>query len=78
MLLGRGRGAVGVEGRVLDAVAVDFADVEVLFYFGDVAGGDAVGCAPDSGWCGGVLEWTLLLDLPTDHSVSVAFGWSLT
>jgi hypothetical protein len=44
-----------VEGRVLDAVAVDFADVEVLFHFGDVLGGDAVGCAPDSGWGCGVL-----------------------
>ena len=44
-----------VEGRVLDAVAVDLADVEVLFHFGDVARGDAVGCAPDPGWGGGVL-----------------------
>ena len=61
MLLGRGRGAVGVEGRVLDAVAVDFADVEVLFYFGDVAGGDAVGCAPDSGWGCGVLLKVMVL-----------------
>ena len=46
---------VRVEGRVLDAVAIDLADVEVLFHFGDVAGGDAVGCAPDSGWGCGVL-----------------------
>ena len=44
-----------VEGRVLDGVAVDLADVEVFFHFGDVAGWDAVGCAPDSWRCGGVL-----------------------
>jgi hypothetical protein len=50
-----GVGSLRVEGRVLDAVAVDFADVEVFFHFGDVAGGDAVGCAPDSGWGCGVL-----------------------
>jgi hypothetical protein len=40
---------------VLDAVAVDLADVEVFFHFGDVGGWDAVGCAPDSGWCCGML-----------------------
>ena len=45
-----------VEGRVLDAVAVDFPDVEVFFHFGHVAGWDAVGCAPDSGRCGRMLE----------------------
>ena len=50
-----GVGVVRVEGRVLNAVAVDLADVEVLFHFGDVARGDAVGCAPDSRWGGGVL-----------------------
>lgn len=51
---------VRVEGRVLDAVAVDLADVEVLFHFGDVARGDAVGCAPDSRWGGGVLFLTMI------------------
>ena len=45
-----------VEGRVLDRVAVDFADVEVFFHFGDVAGWDPVGCAPDSGGRGSMLE----------------------
>jgi hypothetical protein len=50
---------VVVEGRVLDGVAIDFADVEVFFHFGDVAGWDAVGCAPDSGGCGGVLNLLL-------------------
>jgi len=38
----------GVEGRVLDAVAVYFADVEVCAYFGDFGGGDVVGGAPDA------------------------------
>ena len=33
----------------MDAVAVDFADVEVGFYFCDVGGGDAVGGAPNEG-----------------------------
>ena len=36
-----------MKGRVLDAIAVGFADVEVGFHGGDVAGGDAVGGAPD-------------------------------
>lgn len=39
----------GREGRVLDAVAVDLADVEVGLHGGDVGGGDAVGGAPDYG-----------------------------
>ena len=43
------------EGRVLDDVAVYLADVEVLLHFGDFGGGDAVGGAPDAGWCGCVL-----------------------
>lgn len=52
---------MGVEGRVLDAVAVDLADVEIFFHFGDMARGDAVGCAPDSGWgCGVLFDDTLL------------------
>jgi hypothetical protein len=46
---------VDLEGRVLDAVPVDFADVQVFLHFGDVLGGNAVGCAPDSGWGRGVL-----------------------
>ena len=46
---------VVVEGCVLDAVAVDFADVEVFFHFGYVARWDPVGCAPDSGRGGRVL-----------------------
>jgi hypothetical protein len=46
-----------LEGRVLDAVAVDFADVEVLFYGGDVGRWDAVGCSPGAGWGGGVLRF---------------------
>lgn len=54
-------GAVLVEGGVLDAVAVYLADVEVLFYFGDVFAWDAVGGAPDSGWGGGMLYCMLLL-----------------
>lgn len=45
-----------LEGGVLDAVAVDFADVEVFFDFWDVGGGDAVGCSPGTGWGGGVLH----------------------
>lgn len=44
-----------LEGGVLDGVAVDFTDVEVLFYFGDVRGGDAVGCSPDFRGSRGVL-----------------------
>jgi hypothetical protein len=58
-----------VERCVLDRVAVDLADVEVFFHFGDVDGWDAVGCAPDSWRCGGMLEKVFMLDLP-DHSVS--------
>lgn len=46
----------GLEWSVLDAVAVYLADVEVLFYFGDVFGGDAIGCSPDSGWSGCMLK----------------------
>lgn len=41
---GRGR----VEGRVVDRVAVDLADVEVVLDFGDVGGEDAVSDAPDA------------------------------
>lgn len=44
-----------MEVGVLDAVPVDLADVEVGFDFGDVAGGDVVGGAPDAGRGGGVL-----------------------
>lgn len=55
-VLGLGLGLlVDLEGRVLDAVAVDLADVEVFFYFGDVGAGDSVGGAPDSGWGCGML-----------------------
>lgn len=50
---------IAVEGRVLNAIPVDLADVEVFFHLGDVGGGDAVGGAPDAGggcwvlggWC---------------------------
>ena len=59
-----------VEGRVLDGIAVDFADVEVFFHFGDVDGWDTVGCAPDSWRCGGMLEKVYMLDLTADHGVS--------
>ena len=44
-----------MEGRVLNTIPVDLADVEVGFHFGDVGGGDAVGGAPDAGGGGGVL-----------------------
>ena len=37
-----------VEGRELDAVAVDFADVEIFADFGDVLRGDVVCGAPDA------------------------------
>jgi hypothetical protein len=46
---------VDLEWRVLDTVPVDLADIEVFLDFGDVLGGDAVRCAPDSGWGGGML-----------------------
>jgi hypothetical protein len=50
-VLGRQEGRVDVggrvEGRVVDGVPVDLADVEVLFDFGDTVGRDAVGYAPD-------------------------------
>lgn len=39
---------VVVEWRVLDAVPVDLADIEILFHFRYVLGWDSVGCAPDS------------------------------
>ena len=37
-----------MEGRVLDAVPVYLADVEVGAYFGDFGGGDVVCGAPDA------------------------------
>jgi hypothetical protein len=37
-----------VEGRVLNAVAVYLADVEVSAYFSDFSGGDVVRGAPDA------------------------------
>lgn len=37
-----------MKGRVLDAVAVDLADVEVGLDFGDFGGDDVVGGAPDA------------------------------
>lgn len=44
-----GLNAVGwVKGRVVDGVAVDLADVEILFHFGDLFRDDAVGDAPDT------------------------------
>lgn len=61
-LVGRGHvfgflGGGGVlEGCVLDGVAVDFADVHVFFDGGDFGAWNAVGCAPDFGGCGCVLE----------------------
>ena len=70
-----------VEGRVLDGVAVDLADVEVFFHFGDVGGWDAVGCAPDSRGCGGVLwGWERVsLGSSAHHCVSKStVDWSLT
>jgi hypothetical protein len=67
-----------VEGRVLDRVAVDFADVEVFFHLGDVDGWDAVGCAPDSWRCGCMLEKVFLLDLTTNRSASRGVGRCLT
>lgn len=43
------RAAVGrVEGRVVDGVAVDLADVEILLDLGDLFRDDAVGDAPDA------------------------------
>ena len=44
-----------VEGRVLDAVPVDLADVEVFFHFGHAGRGDAVCGAPDARWGARVL-----------------------
>lgn len=38
----------GVEGRELDRVAIDLADVEVGTDFGDFGRGDVVGGAPDA------------------------------
>lgn len=37
----RGRGR-WVEWRVMDAVAVDFADIKVFFHFGNMCGLDAI------------------------------------
>lgn len=45
---GDGRGAVGrVEGCVVDGVAVDLADVEIVLDIGDAVRDDAIGDAPD-------------------------------
>jgi hypothetical protein len=48
-----------VEGRVLDRVPVDLADIHVFGHFGHTGGGDAVGCAPDSWGSGGML-WSFI------------------
>ena len=53
-----------VEWRVLDTVPVDLSDIKIFFHFGHVACWDAVGCAPDSGWCGSMLGVQILSDLP--------------
>lgn len=45
---GTRRGGRRVEGRVVDRVAVDLANVEVFFDLGDAGGEDAVGDAPDA------------------------------
>lgn len=45
---GTRRGGRRVEGRVVDRVAVDLANVEVFFDLGDAEGEDAVGDAPDA------------------------------
>lgn len=37
-----------MEGRVVDRVAVDLANVEVVADLGDLVGADAVGDAPDA------------------------------
>ncbi len=43
-----GRGAVGgLKGRVVDGVAVDFTNVEIVLDLGDLVGLYAVGDAPD-------------------------------
>ena len=43
LILGR------VERRILDAVAIDLADVEIFFDFCNMLGGNAVGGPPDTG-----------------------------
>jgi hypothetical protein len=47
----RSGGLVGrMEWRIMNRVAIDFADVKVAFHFCDLFGDDAVGDAPDSVW----------------------------
>jgi hypothetical protein len=56
----RGADRVGwYKGRVVDCVAVDFANVEIFFSFLDVGGGDAVGYTPD------FVCRTIVLDVKT-------------
>lgn len=50
-----GFGGSGVEGRVMDGVAVDFANVQVVLDLGHLFGEDAVGDAPDAVGSGAVV-----------------------
>lgn len=43
-----GRAIGGLEGCVVDGVAVDLADVEILFDLGNLFGDDPVGDSPDA------------------------------
>lgn len=78
-----GRGAVGrhrhrrgrVEGGVVDAVAVDLADVEVVLHLGDLVGLDAVGDAPDAVGGGVVVVGELLPVGALDEGRDAARGF---
>ncbi|KAL2019216.1 hypothetical protein VTK56DRAFT_9943 [Thermocarpiscus australiensis] len=65
-----------VEGCVVDRVAVDLADVEVLFHFGDPLRGDAVGDAPHLVGCRVVVVGQLLPvgALDEGHDAPGGFG----
>ena len=63
------------EWSVLDAIPADLADIEVLFHFRNVRGGDPVRRAPDFGRGGGVLVCEGLPEGAVDEGYDAAGGF---
>jgi hypothetical protein len=45
-----------IEGCILDAVAIDLSNIEILLHRRYMLRWNAVSCTPDSWWCGGMLS----------------------
>lgn len=67
-----GRGEDWVEGRVVDGVSIDLADVEVLLHFVDSVRVDPIGHAPDSFRCGFMVICHLFPVGPLDQGYNTA------